>query len=83
MNGSTLRQMRLRDLTHHLTQVEDSTTQLETERESVIRLFGLAHPRSIDVSRRLISAQRTHRHLSLLHRQRANELARDHQRQIR
>lgn len=64
LNDMTGREGQLSDLTRRIARAREAAEHGATEREIMIRRYGLAHPRSIDVSQRLVHAQQAQRRLT-------------------
>lgn len=76
LNDTTVREGQLSDLTHRIARAREASAHGTTEREIMIRRYGLAHPRSIEASHRLVHAQQAHRRLTSLYNSSASEFGR-------
>jgi hypothetical protein len=64
LNDMAVREGQLSDLTRRIARARGAAEHGATEREIMIRRYGLAHPRSIDASQRLVHAQQAQRRLT-------------------
>jgi hypothetical protein len=64
LSDTTVREGQLSDLTRRIARAREAAAHGTTEREIMIRRYGLAHPRSIDASQRLVHAQQAQRRLT-------------------
>jgi hypothetical protein len=76
LNDTTARERQLSDLMRRIARAREASTHGATEREVMIRRYGLAHPRSIASSHRLVHAQSAHRRLTSTYNQTVSELGR-------
>ena len=76
LNNMTVREGQISDLTRRIARARDAVAQGATEREIMIRRYGLAHPRSIDASQRLVHAQQAQRQLTSRYNQSVSEFGR-------
>lgn len=76
LNAMTVREGQLSDLTRRIARAREAAEQGTTEREIMIRRYGLAHPRSIDASQRLVHAQQAQRRLTSRYNQSISEFGR-------
>ncbi|HLJ69214.1 MAG TPA: hypothetical protein VKX16_17810 [Chloroflexota bacterium] len=76
MNKTTVRHMQLRNLAQRVASARSAAAQQTVRRETAIRRNGIAHPRSIQASRRLTWTQSAYRDLLAVYRFRSGEEAR-------
>lgn len=76
MNGTNVRRAELRNLAQRMARARSAISEQTVEREAAIRRDGVAHPKSIQVSRRLSRTQGAYRSLLARYRTRAHEDAR-------
>lgn len=74
LNATTRREMQLSDLTRRIARARETAEHGANERAIMIRRYGLAHPRSIAASQRLVGAQQAYRQLMGLHSRSESEL---------
>jgi hypothetical protein len=75
-NDTTVRERQLSELIRRIARAREATAHGTTQREAIIRRYGLAHPRSIAASQRLVHAQTAHRRLTNMYSRSASELGR-------
>jgi hypothetical protein len=73
---TAIREGQLSDLTRRIGSAREAAEHEATQREIMIRRYGLAHPRTIAASQRLVHAQQAQRRLTNQHRQSVSELGR-------
>jgi hypothetical protein len=76
VNQTTTLETQLRNLTRLIARAREAAAQQTHLRDTSIRQYGLAHPRSIDETRRLNHTQSVSRALMGLYRTSASDLAR-------
>lgn len=73
MNGTTVRETRLRSLMHRIARAREVAGRQTVERETAIRRYGLAHPRTLAATHRLTQTRHAHRVLLRMYRSSASE----------
>jgi hypothetical protein len=76
LNEMTGREGQLSDLTYRIARAREAVEHGTTEREIMIRRYGLAHPRAIDASHRLVHAQQAQRRLTSRYNRSLSEFGR-------
>src|SRR5947209_5262299 len=76
LNEMTVREGQLSELTHRIARAREAVEHGMTEREIMIRRYGLAHPQTIDASHRLVHAQQAQRRLTSRYNRSLSEFGR-------
>jgi len=76
MSETTFREARLRGLTRRIAHAREGAARQTVKREAIIRQLGLAHPRSIEVTRQLHRVERARNRLVRMRTLCASELER-------